>query len=85
MALFKKLMYRLKQQLKIHSDMANEVGLEINAGKTKWMFIGKSIDELTLNEEVIERVDDFIYIGSSVKSTESDIRRRHWRGQHFTR
>ena len=67
-----------KEQLAKLSEAAREVGLEINTDKTEYMTfnIPPEGPQLTLNGNVINRVDDFKYLGAKMASTESDIANR---------
>ena len=52
------------------------VGLQMNEGKSK--FMTQNIENpgalRTLSNKTIEHVEDFIYLGSRLRSTEADIR-----------
>ena len=56
---------------------ANSVGLHLNEGKTKYMGINiRDDDNQTLvagSGKSIEKVDDFVYLGSRMKSSEKDF------------
>ena len=68
-----------QQQLTSVSNEANKVGLEINVAKTKQMVINPDYGPqlpLELNEERVEIVNDFKYLGSMVASTDNDIKVR---------
>ena len=58
--------------------MAATVGLQMNEGKTK--FMTQNIENpgtiKTLSNKTIERVEDFTYLGSRLRSTEAEIRVR---------
>uniref|UniRef100_A0A914YME0 Reverse transcriptase domain-containing protein n=1 Tax=Panagrolaimus superbus TaxID=310955 RepID=A0A914YME0_9BILA len=45
---------------------ASEVGLHINVGKTKWMSNVSNEEPLLLNNEEVEKVQDFIYLGQII-------------------
>ena len=64
--------------LRVESAAAS-VGLHINEGKTKVMTLNmedRSSDLQSRSGEAIEKVDDFIYLGSWIESTEREIRVR---------
>ena len=77
-ALFESSQERAQEQLTECSKTALNVGLEINIGKTKEMIINnnKENQPLKLNNEEIEIVNDFKYLGSLVASSEKDIKCR---------
>ena len=56
--------------------VAATVGLQMNEGKTK--FMTQNIENpgalRTLSNKSIEHVEDFVYLGSRLRSTEKDIR-----------
>ena len=49
------------------------IGLYVNAHKTEYMCYNQTGDITTLNGTPLKLVDKFIYLGSSVSSTEKDI------------
>ena len=49
------------------------IGLHVNAHKTKYMCFNQRGDISTLNGSSLKLTDKFIYRGSSVSSTETDI------------
>ena len=53
-----------------------KIGLVINTQKTEFMTNTSCKKNLTLNNSDIKLVDDFIYLGSMMSSSESDIKRR---------
>ena len=55
---------------------AGGVGLHVNADKTKYMCFNLRGDISTLKGGLLKLVDKFIYLGSSVSSTENDINTR---------
>ena len=60
---------KAQKQLDALSSVAKEVGLVINADKTK--VLSKNIEpklEIKLDETVLEMVDDFQYLGAWVKT-----------------
>ena len=62
------------------SDTAKQIGLEINASKTKHMRMNaRSSEAIHLNENIIEEVDEFTYLGSKLTtngSCEAEINTR---------
>ena len=69
-----------QDQLNSFSKEAKEVGILINADKTKRLCLnqpeGQSIDPMRHEDNIIEVVEDFKYLGSYVVSTENDIQAR---------
>ena len=58
---------------------AIKIGLEINKKKTKTMQFVQSPPEITLENEILEEVDEFTYLGSTISkrnATEKDITNR---------
>ena len=49
------------------------IGLHANAHKTEYMSFNQTGDISTLDETSLKLVDNFIYLGSCVSSTEKDI------------
>ena len=55
-------------------EIAASVGLEVNESKTKCITEGNIEGNITsLNGENIEKVEDFVYLGSKIRASESDI------------
>ena len=55
-------------------EIAASVGLKMNESKTKYMTEGNIEGNITsLNGENIEKVEDFVYLGSKIRASESDI------------
>ena len=52
---------------------AASIGLHVNAHKTEYIGFNLTGDISTLNGSSVKLVDKFIYLGSSVSSTETDI------------
>ena len=50
-----------------------DIGLHVNAHKTEYMCYNQTGDITTLDGTPLKLVDKFIYLGSSVSSTEKDI------------
>ena len=59
----------------LHSleQAAGGIGLHVNADKTEYMCFNQRGDISTLKGGPLKLVDKFIYLGSSVSSTENDI------------
>ena len=59
----------------LHSleQAAAGIGLHINAHKTEYMCFNQRGDISTLNGSSLKLIDKFIYLGSSVSLTETDI------------
>ena len=55
---------------------AASIGLHVNADKTEYMCRNQRGDISTLNGSSLKLVDKFTYLGSSVSSTETDIKKR---------
>ena len=55
---------------------ASGIGLYVNAHKTEYMCYNQTGDISTLEGNPLKLVDKFIYLGSSVESTEKDIETR---------
>ena len=53
---------------------AGGIGLHINTDKTEFLCFNQSSDISTLNDRSLKHVDKFTYLGSSVSSTEKDIK-----------
>ena len=85
------------EQLKKLADAALDVGLEINVEKTEYMAFNIPSEEchIMIGNHEIKRVDDFRYLGSMMKSSENDFKRRRglaigawtnlekiWRAEH---
>ena len=62
----------------LHSleQTASGIGLHLNADKTVYMFFDQKEHISTLNGGSLKLVDKFLYLGSSISSTESDINMR---------
>ena len=55
---------------------ASGIGLHVNVDKTAYMCFNQRGDIFTLNGASLKLIDKFIYLGSSVSSTEYDINTR---------
>ena len=53
-------------------------GLHVNTHKTEYMCFNQTGDISTLNGSALKQVDKFTYLGSSVSSTETDIKAKAW-------
>ena len=64
-----------KAETLLHSleRAAEGIGLHVNAHKTEFMYSNQKGDSSTLDGTSLKLVDKFIYLGSSVSSTEKDI------------
>ena len=49
------------------------IGLHVNANKTKYMWVNQKADISTLNGGSLKLLDKFMYLSSSVSTTENDI------------
>ena len=56
--------------------VAGSIGLHVNADKTEFMCLNQSGDIFIQNGWFLKLVDKFIYLESSVSSTENDINMR---------
>ena len=76
---------KAQKQLDTLYSVAKEVGLVINADKTK--VLSKTIEpkpEIKLDETVLEMVDDFQYLSAWVNDTMKDFKHRHAKAwKHF--
>jgi exonuclease III len=52
---------------------ASEIGLHINAGKTEYISYNQQGVILSKNNKTIKSVNEFVYLGSNIQSTERDI------------
>ncbi|CAF0980581.1 unnamed protein product [Brachionus calyciflorus] len=76
-ALLERSLEEAQKQLNETCRNAKEVGLEINVTKTKVMVINANKDKkLKINNEDIEVVDEFKYLGSNMSSSEKDMKCR---------
>ena len=62
-----------KTQLHSLEQAAAGIGLHVNAHKMEYMCFNQTSDISTLSGSSLKLVDKFIYLGSSVSSTEKDI------------
>jgi hypothetical protein len=71
---------QMKDKLRVVEQRAAETGLRISTQKTKVLKANtKTLASLTVNQQPIEEVDSFIYLGSEVASdggSEGDVKRR---------
>ena len=49
------------------------IGLHVNATKTEHMCYNQVGAIETLNETLLKKADDFVYLGSNIASTEKDV------------
>ena len=63
----------LQHSYTVFEQAAMEIGLYINAKKTEFVKFHQEGDIRLLNNTSIKAVDDFVYLGSNIKSTEKDI------------
>ena len=65
----------LTEALRIYVEEATKIGLQVNFSKTKIMAVSESTPpaSITINNNTIEIVKDFIYLGSKV-NTNGDLR-----------
>ena len=62
------------EKLLHHIELAaREVGLHINAKKTEYMSINDAGLMKSLDDQIIQEVLDFVYLGSNVQSSEKDM------------
>ena len=69
----------MQQKVVRLNDIANTIGLKINAGKTKVMSNDPNKEPISINNQALEFVDKFTYLGSIVNlhgGTEEDINSR---------
>ena len=70
----------MQNKLNSLNNYATQMGLKINAGKTKVMWLNANNSQaITINEKDVDDVEDFIYLGATVSKTggtNEDIRRR---------
>lgn len=61
------------------NDETEKAGLKMNIDKCKWMMINGNVEGvIKLKDEVIERVDEFIYLGQllSIRGQQEEVNRR---------
>ena len=77
-ALLENSIKQANEQLDKLAAVAKEVGLEINVEKTEYMAFNIREDEgnVVLDKQELKKVDDFRYLGSMMRSTETDFERR---------
>ena len=49
------------------------IGLHVNATKTEYMCYNQDSTIETLNKTLLKQVDDFVYFGSNIASTEKNV------------
>lgn len=64
-----------KAELLLHSleKAASGIGLYVNADKTEYMSFKQDGDIKSLANKPIQKVDQFVYLGSNIASTEADV------------
>ena len=65
--------YNAQKLLHILEKSAAFIGLHVNATKIKYMCYNQVGAIETLNETLLKKVDDFVYLGSNIASTEKDV------------
>ena len=65
--------YNTQKLLHILEKPAAFIGLHINATKTEYMSYNQNGTIETLNKTLLKKVDDFVYLGSNIASTEKDV------------
>ena len=65
--------YNAKKLLHILGKSAAFVGLHVNATKTEYMCYNQDGAIETLNKTPLKKVNDFVYLGSNIASTEKDV------------
>ena len=69
---------RAQSQLSCTVDSAASDGLMINTNKTEYLSINCPANQnLTVSSKTLEKVEDFLYLGSIVGSSSADFKRRH--------
>ena len=57
----------------ILEESAAFIGLQVNATKTEFMCYNQDGPIETLNKTPLKKIDDFVYLGSNIVSTEKDV------------
>ena len=65
--------YNTQKLLHILEKPAAFIGLHINATKTEYMSYNQNGTIETLNKTLLKKVDDFVYLGSNIASTDKDV------------
>ena len=65
--------YNAQKLLHILEKSAAFIGLHVNATETEYMCYNQDAAIETLNETLLKKVDDFVYLGSNIASTEKDV------------
>ena len=62
-------------QLLLHQleQAARDIGLHVNADKTEYMAYKQKGEIASLSGKILNRVEEFIYLGSNIASTEKDV------------
>ena len=62
--------------LQLIETAANAIGLHINEKKTEYIAFNQKETNEALKKKNIKQVDDFVYLGSHITSTETDVKAR---------
>ena len=73
LALLSDNLYNAQKLLHILEKSAAFIGLHANATKTEYMCYNQDGPIEALNKNLLKKVDDFIYLGSNIASTERDV------------
>ena len=65
--------YNAQKLLHILEQSAAFIGLHVNATKTEYMCYKQDSPIETLNKTPLKKVDDFVYLGSNIISTEKNV------------
>ena len=76
LALLSENSYTAQNLLHIPEQSAAFIALHVNATKTEYMCNSQDGPVETLNKTTLKKVDDFVYLGSNIISTEKDVIRR---------
>ena len=57
----------------IPEESAAFIGLQVNATKAEFMCYNQDGPIETLNKTPLKKIDDFVYLGSNIVSTEKDV------------
>ena len=73
LALLSDNLYNAQKLLHILEKSAAFIGLHANATKTEYMCYNQDGPIEALNKNLLKKVDDFMYLGSNIASTERDV------------
>ena len=65
--------YNAQKQFHILEKSAAFIGLHVSATKTEYMCYNQDSTIETLNKILLKKIDDFVYLGSNIASTEKDV------------